>query len=137
MILLWKKSLFVFWPSQKNVTEPNCQKWAKNSTLAKIDIFLTCIENQKWFFCEKNYFQFSFQVKKMSIFAKVEFLAHFWQFGSVTFFWLGQKTKSDYFHKRILVIYWATFFRSPKNRLQYYPKTTLEYFVIASWCGRF
>ena len=40
-------------------------------------------------------------VKKMSILAKVEFLAHFWQFGSVTFFWLGQKTKSDFFHKRI------------------------------------
>ena len=68
MILLWKKSLFVFWPSQKNVTEPNCQKWAKNSTLVKIDIFLTCLENQKWFFCEKNYFQFSIQVKTIRVF---------------------------------------------------------------------
>ena len=40
-------------PSQKNVTEPNCQKWAKNSTLTKIDIILTCLENQKWFLRNK------------------------------------------------------------------------------------
>ena len=30
-----------------------------------------------------------------------EFLAPFWQFDTVTFFRLGQKTKSDFFHKKI------------------------------------
>ena len=37
----------------------------------------------------------------MLILAKIEFLAHFWQFGSVTFFRLGHKTKSHFFPKRI------------------------------------
>ena len=44
---------------------------------------------------------FTAHVKKVPLLAKVESLAHFWQFGSVTFFWLGQKTKSDFFHKII------------------------------------
>ena len=39
MIILWKKSLFVFWPSQKNVTGPKWQKWAKNPIWAKYGIF--------------------------------------------------------------------------------------------------
>ena len=33
----------------------------------------------------------------MSNLAKIEFLSHFWQYGSVTYFGLGQKTKSDFF----------------------------------------
>ena len=37
----------------------------------------------------------------MPNFVWIEFFAHFWQYCSVTFFWLGQKTKSDFFHKRI------------------------------------
>ena len=37
----------------------------------------------------------------MSNLAEIEFLAHFWQYGSVTFSGLGQKTKSYFFHKRI------------------------------------
>ena len=137
MILLWKKSLFVFWPSQKNVTEPNCQKWAKNSISVENAIFLVYSENQKSFFSQKNHFLFNDHVKKIPLLAKVEFLAHYWQFGSVTFFWLGQKTKSDFFDKRITsyllnnAIWWLD------NRLQYYTKTTLENYVIASQCGRF
>ena len=54
MILLWKKSLLVFWPSPKNVTEPYCQKCAKNSLSAKFDIFCTWREKQKWFFSQKK-----------------------------------------------------------------------------------
>ena len=46
MILLWKKSLFVFWPSPENVTEPYCQKCAKNSISAKFDIFCTWLESK-------------------------------------------------------------------------------------------
>ena len=100
MIILWKKSLLVFWPSPKNVTEPYCQKWAKNSILLKSGIFLTWPINKKWFFCEKNHFCFSSQVQKMSNLAEIEFLAHFWQYGSVTFFALGQNTRSDFFSQK-------------------------------------
>ena len=56
------------------------------------------------FFTKKSLFVYA-HVKKMPLLAKVEFLAHFWQFFSLTFFWLGQKTKSDFFHKRITTIY--------------------------------
>ena len=173
VIVLWKKSLLVFWPRPKSVTEPYCQKWAKNSILLKIGIFSTWSINKKWFFCEKNHFCFSSQVQKMSknslgncthgirwknwvlgnprhmypnstlveigIFftwqenkkwffcekihycfssqvqkmsnlAEIEFLAHFWQYGSVTYFGLGQKTKSDFFHKRITFCLLSNFF---------------------------
>ena len=88
VIVLWKKSLLVFWPSPKNVTEPYCQKCAKNSISAKFDIFCTWLEKQKWFFSQKNHFLFIDHVEKMPIFNKIEFLAHFWQHGSVTFSWL-------------------------------------------------
>ena len=85
MTTLWKKSLFVFWPSQKNVFRPKWQKWAKNSIQVKTGIFLL---NQKIWPCQK-----------ITYLAQIGFLAHFCHFGLVTFFWLGQKTKSDFFHK--------------------------------------
>ena len=63
-------------------------------------IFLLYPENQKWFFSQKNHFLFTDHVKQMPLLAKLEFLAHFWQFGSVKFFWPGQKTKSDFFSRK-------------------------------------
>ena len=137
VIILWKKSLFVFWPSPKNVIEPYCQKWAKNSISVENSILLLYPENQKSFFSHRNHFLFNDHVKKIPLLTKVEFLAHYWQFGPVTFFWLGQKTKSDFFHKRITSYLLSNVFCGQKNRLQYYTKTTLENFVIASRCGRF
>ena len=53
------------------------------------------------FFSLKNHFLFSGHVRKMPYLAQIGFLAHFCHFGPVTFFWLGQKTKSDFFHKII------------------------------------
>ena len=115
VIVLWKKSLLVFWPRPKSVTEPYCQKWAKNSILLKIGIFSTWSINKKWFFCEKNHFCFSSQVQKMSNLAEIEFLAHFWQYGSVTFFGLGQKTRSDFFHKKITLDLLSNLFWWPEK----------------------
>ena len=102
VIFLWKKSLLVFWSSPKNESGSNCQKWAKNSLSGKNDILLTWLENQKWFFSQKSNFWSSGQVKKMHILPDCEFLAHFWQYDPDASFGLGQKTKSDFFHKKIL-----------------------------------
>ena len=37
----------------------------------------------------------------MPILADSEFLTNFWQYDQVTYFRLGQKTKSDFIHKRM------------------------------------
>ena len=58
MIILWKKSLFVFWPSQKNVFRPKWQKWAKNSIQVKIGIFLLNQKIKSDFFHKKITFCF-------------------------------------------------------------------------------
>ena len=63
--------------------------------------FFDVANKQKVIFCEKIHYCFSSQVQKMSNLAEIEFLAHFWQYGSVTFFGLGQKTRSDFFYKKI------------------------------------
>ena len=130
VILLWKKSLLVFWPSPKNVTEPYCQKWAKNSILLKIGIFSTWSINKKWFFCEKNHFCFSSQVRKMSNLAEIEFLAHFWQYGSVTFFGLGQKTRSDFFHKTMTFDFLSSQFWWAETCATLMTQTLFSNFVI-------
>ena len=56
---------------------------------------------KKMFFNKKKCFLILWPSKKMQFLADDEFLAHFWQYEPVTFFRLGQKTKSDYFHERI------------------------------------
>ena len=62
---------------------------------------MTWIDNKKWFFCDKFSF-WSFNAPgKMPFLDEIGFLAHFWQSGSVTFFWRDQKTKSDFFVKNI------------------------------------
>ena len=66
----------------------------------KIALFYLAIR-LKIIFCEKNHFLLSRHDKKMPFLADNEFLAHFWQYDPGTFFRLGQKTRSDFFHKRI------------------------------------
>ena len=66
----------------------------------KIAFFYLAI-TLKIIFFEKNHFLFSGHYKKIPLLVANEFLAHFWQFDPVAFFRLGQKTKSDFFHKRI------------------------------------
>ena len=55
---LMKKSIFVFWPSQKNVTKPFCQKCPKNSILAKIAFFNLTRKPKLIFFPKKSFFVF-------------------------------------------------------------------------------
>ena len=52
----------------------------------------------------------------MLFLADNEFLAHFWQYDPVTFFRLGQKTKSDSFHKRINVYLLNDLFQWPEKQ---------------------
>ena len=101
VIFLWKKSLFVFWPSPKDASGSYCQKWARNSQSGKICSFFTWPEDQKLLFCEKNHFLFSSKVKRVSFLPDNEFLAHFWQYDPDASFGLGQTTKSDFRHKKI------------------------------------
>ena len=61
--------------------------------------FLDMANKEKVIFCEKNHYCFFSQVQKMLNLAEIEFLAHFSQYGSVTFFGLGQKTRSVFSQK--------------------------------------
>ena len=58
VIFLWQKSLLLFKSSTKNFKF--CQNWVFGPFLAfwLSDIFLTWIENKKWFFSQKNHFSF-------------------------------------------------------------------------------
>ena len=62
------------------------------------------------YFLTKNHFLITGSVKKIPKLDKIEFLAHFWQYGSVTLFWLGQKTKSDFFYIKYTSYYWCQLF---------------------------
>ena len=95
---MWKKSLSVLWPGQKNDPGPHWQKWAKNPLSAKSPFVFANQENWNWFFSQKNNFQSYRPRRKISIIADSGFLAYFCQFGPGSFFWPGHKTESDFFH---------------------------------------
>ena len=134
MIFFTKKSLFVFWSSQKNVPEPDCQKWARNSILVENAIFLLYPENLKSFFSHKKpLFVYWPCQKKCHFWPKLSFWPIFGNLAQWHFFDLARKQKVIFFTKESLLIYWSTFFGGRKNRLQYYTKTTFEIFVAGVW----
>ena len=63
--------------------------------------FFYLIRKSKVIFFTKKSLSVFWPCQKIPYLAQIGFLAHFCHFGPVTFFWLGQKTKSDFFHKII------------------------------------
>ena len=66
----------------------------------------------------------------MPIFKKIEFLVHFWQYGSVTFFGLGQKTRSDFFHKTMTFDFLSSQFWWAETYATLMTQTLFSDFVI-------
>ena len=89
------------------------------------------------FFAKKITFCLLAMSKKCQFSTKLSFWPIFGNMAQWHFLDLARKQEVIFFTKESLFIYWATFFDGQKNRLQYYTKTTLENFVIASRCGRF
>ena len=88
-----KKSLFVFWPSLKNMTGSYCKNGPKTHYHLKM-AFLVLDRKQEVIFFKKNLiFSLTAKSKKCHFLDDNEFLAHFWQYDPVTFFRLRQKTK--------------------------------------------
>ena len=61
VIFFTKKSLFVYWPCQKNITFGQSWVFGPFLVIWLSDIFLTRPENKKWIFSQRNYFLFSEQ----------------------------------------------------------------------------
>ena len=71
--------------------------------------FFDMARKQKVIFLWKKSLLIFWLSKKMPILTWIEFLAHFCHFGLKTFFWLGQKTKSDFFlqNNHFLLTKWS------------------------------
>ena len=59
-----------------------------------------------------------------------EFLAHFWQYGSVTLFGRGQKTRSDFFHKKMTFDFLSSHFWWAETCATLMTQTLFSNFVI-------
>ena len=86
-------------------------------------------------FFTNNHFLITGHVKKMSNLAKIEFLAHFWQYGSVTLFWRGQKTRSDFFHKTMTFDFLSSQFWWAETCATLMTQTLFSDFVIRGCRG--
>jgi len=102
----------------------------------KIGIFLLNQKIKSDFFTKKSLSPF-WPCQKMPYLAKIGFLAHFCHFGSVTFFWLGQKIKSDFHHKIITSYLLSNPFLWPEKLAAIITQIFFADFVIGSHRGRF
>ena len=106
---------------------------ANNLILAKSEIILTWSVTKKWFFVKKV--TFALLVKwKMPIKPKLSF----WPiFGNVAqwHFLTWSENKNDFFSLKGHFLFTERPNLVVKNRLQYYLKKFLDYFVIVAWHG--
>ena len=100
-----KKITFRFMARSKKCNWAKLAKMGQKHIISYNGHFFDWYIRSRIIFLWKNHFWFSWFVKTNSDLAENEFLADFYQFGPVTFFWPGHKTKSDFFHIRMTFVF--------------------------------
>ena len=120
--------------SMNNIIEQYCQNGTITQFQLKMQFFHFNEKTKSNFFLQKYLFLFSGHLKRLSLFAKVEFWPIFYNMAQWHFFLTPPENKMWFFSKKKTPSYllWNLF-----SWLQYYPENILANFVIASKGERF